>query len=237
MKMWYIVDGKDNVLKTRGDIIMKKILVAALAASMILLVGCGNNAEKTQDESKNVVPKEASISIDHLDAADFPTSFDASSLKESDGTLSLETEVYDEELFDAVEITTLAKGDKITADGQEYTVETVEKSESGLISVNGGLEQGGIDFATNDSEGGVYYVEGLDDTHTYADLGKVTLTLADNFTFTDNSDLDNPEQKYDADGFKKLLADDPNSYGFSQFNTKVTVEGGVITGIERNFRP
>lgn len=216
---------------------MKKILVAVLAASMILLVGCGNNEEKTQDESKNVVPMEAAISIDNLDSADFPAAFDASSLKDVDGTLSLAVEIYDEELFDAVEITTLAKGDKITADGQEYTVETVEKSESGLISVNGGLEQGGIDFATNDSEGGVYYVEGLDDTHTYADLGKVTLTLADNFTFTDNSDLDNPEQKYDADGFKKLLADDPNSYGFSQFNTKVTVEGGVITGIERNFRP
>lgn len=216
---------------------MKKVLVAALAASMILLVGCGNNEEKTQDESKNVVPMEAAISIDNLDSADFPAAFDASSLKDADETLSLELEVYDEELFDAVDITTLAKGDKITADGQEYTVETVEKSDTGLISINGGLEQGGIDFATNDSEGGVYYVEGLDDTHTYADLGKVTLALADNFTFTDNSDLDNPEQKYDADGFKKLLTDDSNGYGFSQYNTKVTVEGGIITGIERNFRP
>lgn len=216
---------------------MKKVLIAALAASMILLVGCGNNEEKTQGEIKTVVPMEAGFSIDNLDSADFPAAFDASSLKDADGTLSLELEVYDEELFDAEDITTLAKGDKITADGQEYTVETVEESDTGLISVNGGLEQGGIDFATNDSEGGVYYVEGLDDTHTYADLGKVTLTLADNFTFMDNSDLDNPEQKYDADSFKKLLADDPNSYGFSQHNTKVTVEGGRITGIERNFRP
>ena len=214
---------------------MKKILIAALAASMILLAGCGNT--QNTDEAKSVMPKEASISIDNLDSAEFPAAFDASSLKEADGALSLEMEVYDEEFFDAADITALAKGDKITADGQEYTVDTVEESETGLISVNGGLEQGGIDFATNDSEGGVYYVEGLDDTHTYADLGKTTLALADDFTFTDDSDFDNPDQKYDAAGFKKLLADDANDYGFNQHNTTVKVEGGVITEVHRIFRP
>ena len=215
---------------------MKKILVAALAASMILLVGCGNNEEKTQDESKNVVPMEAGISIDNLDSADFPAAFDASSLKDVDGTLNLEVEVYDEELFDAVEITTLAKGDKITAGGQEYTVDTVERSETGLISINGGLEQGGIDFATND-EGGVYYVEGMDDAHTYADLGSTTFALADDFTFTDNSDFDKPDQEYDAEGFKALLADDPSGYGFSPYNTTVQVEDNLITEIHRSYLP
>lgn len=215
---------------------MKKIFIAALAASMLLLAGCANNGETTPGESKNVAPLEASIAIDNLDSADFPASFDASSLQEADGAFSLELEVYDQEFFDAVDITTLAPGDKITAGGQEYTVETVEKSDTGLISVNGGLEQGGIDFATDD-EGGVYYVEGLDDTHTYADLGKATLVLADNFTFTDNSDLDDPDKQYDAAGFRALLADDANGYGFSQYNTTVSVEGGVITEIQRSFRP
>ena len=73
---------------------MKKILIAALAASMILLAGCGNT--QNTDEGKSVMPNEASISIENLNSAEFPAAFDAFSLKDADGALSLEVEVYDE---------------------------------------------------------------------------------------------------------------------------------------------
>lgn len=39
---------------------MKKIFIAVLAASMLLLAGCANNGETTPGESKNVAPLEAS---------------------------------------------------------------------------------------------------------------------------------------------------------------------------------
>lgn len=144
--------------------------------------------------------------------------------------------MFAEEFFDAVAITELKAGDKLVAGGTEYVVETVEQADSGLVSINGGQEQGGVDLATDD-EGGVFFVEGMDNSHTYSALGKATLTLAENFALTDDSDLDNLNKKYNAEEFKALLGDDSNSYGFNRVNTTVKVDNGEITEIHRIFQP
>ena len=217
---------------------MKKVLIAVLAASVILLAGCGSNDDPAQNQNggKTVEPA-ATLTVDGLDDAAFPAEFDKTALSEENGAFKLNVTAYEEELFDAVEITTLAEGDTVVAGGQEYKVSSVEESDTGLISVNGGEEQGGVDFATDDEQGGTYYVEGMDDTHTYREVGTKDLPLAENFIFTDDSDQDNPGQTYDADAFKKLLADDTDFYGFNRNNTTVTAENGEITAIHRIFQP
>lgn len=213
---------------------MKKVLIAALAASLILLCGCGGT--ETGGDVKTVTPIDAGISVDNLTDATFAGSFDGSSISEDNGTYSLDVDVFAEEFFDAVAVTELKAGDKLVAGGTEYVVETVEQTDNGLVSINGGQEQGGIDLSTDD-EGGVFFVEGMDNSHTYSDLGKATLTLAENFVLTDDSDLDNPDKKYNAEEFKALLGDDSNSYGFNRVNTTVKVDNGEITEIHRIFQP
>lgn len=213
---------------------MKKVLIAALAASLIMLCGCGET--ENGGDVKTVMPIDSGISIENLTDATFAGSFDESSISEENGAYNLDVEVFAEEFFDAVDITSLKAGDKLVADGTEYVVETVEQTDNGLVSINGGQEQGGVDLATND-EGGVFFVEGMDGTHTYSDLGKATLKLAENFVLTDDSDLDNPDKKYNAEEFKALLEDDSNSYGFNRVNTTVRVDNGEITEIHRIFQP
>lgn len=216
---------------------MKKVWTLALAVCMMLLVGCGVQDNGAQDEAKRVEPMLSGNTMESMTDDTFPASFAAADLTEQDGTLTLAVTGYEEELFDAVAITTLKAGDTVVAGGEEYAVENTEENENGLISVNGGLEQDSIEFAPSDEDGGVYYVEGLDDTHTYADLGTASLPLAETFVFTDNSDLDHPDREYQAAEFRQILADDANGYGFEVNNTTVTVENGQITKIVRNFQP
>ena len=214
----------------------KKIWTLALAVCMILLVGCGTQDNGAKDDMQRVEPMLSGITMESMTDETFPAAFSAADMTEQNGVLTLTVTGYEEELFDAVAITTLKAGDTVVAGGEEYVVETVEQKENGLISVNGGEEQGGIDFATDD-DGGVYYVEGLDDIHTYADLGTASLPLAETFVFTDNSDLEHPDREYSAEEFRQILADDTNGYGFEVNNTTVTVENGQITEIVRNYQP
>ena len=214
----------------------KKVWTIALAVCMTLLVGCGTQDNGAQDEAQRVEPMLSGNTLETMADASFPAAFTEADLKEADGVLTLTVTGYEEELFDAVAITNLKAGDTVVAGGEEYAVETVEQNENGLITVNGGEEQGGIDFATDD-DGGVYYVEGLDDIHTYADLGTASLPLAETFVFTDNSDLEHPDREYSAEEFRQILADDTNGYGFEVNNTTVTVENGQITEIVRNYQP
>lgn len=203
---------------------------------MMLLAGCGNDGKQAQKEAQRVEPMLSGITMETMTDETFPASFSAVDLTEQNGDLALKVTGYEEELFDAVAITTLKAGDTIVAGGKEYAVENVEQNQNGIISVNGGEEQGGIDFATDD-DGGVYYVEGMDDAHTYANLGTASLPLAATFVFIDNSDLDHPDQEYHAEAFRKILEDDANSYGFEVNNTTVTVENRQITEIVRNYQP
>ncbi len=215
----------------------KKVWTLALAVCMMLLVGCGTQDNGAQEGAQRVEPMLSGNTMEAMTDDTFQASFAAADLTEQDGTLTLAVTGYEEELFDAVAITTLKAGDTVVAGGKEYTVETAEENENGLISVNGGLEQGGIDFMPGDEDGGVYYVEGLDDIHTYASLGTASLPLAETFVFIDNSDLDHPDREYPAAEFQKLLTDDTNGYGFEANNTVVTVENGQITKIVRSFQP
>ena len=80
-----------------------------------------------------------------------------------------------------VDIAQLAVGDTIVVDGKDMVV-TSREDENGFVTINGGLEQGGVDLTSDDS--GVYYAVGLDDAKSYHELGKVTVPVAEGFVLT-----------------------------------------------------
>ena len=90
-----------------------------------------------------------------------------------------------------VDIAQLAVGDTIVVDGKDMVV-TSREDENGFVTINGGLEQGGVDLTSDDS--GVYYAVGLDDTKSYHELGKVTVPVAEGFVLTDNADPEHPDE-------------------------------------------
>ena len=122
-------------------------------------------------------------------------------------------------------------GDTIVVDGKDMVV-TSREGKDGFVTINGGLEQGGVDLTSDDS--GVYYAAGLDDAKSYHELGRITVPVAEGFVLTDNSDLEHPDETYAASDLAKLAASEP---GFTANNTLATIEHGELTVLARSYTP
>jgi hypothetical protein len=139
--------------------------------------------------------------------------------------------VYDYDVYDMVDIAQLAVGDTIVVDGKDVVVISREDKD-GFVTINGGLEQGGVDLTSDDS--GVYYAVGMDDAKSYHELGRITVPVAEGFVLTDNSDPDHPDETYAAEDLSNLAEDAP---GFVAGNTLATIEHGELTVLARSFMP
>lgn len=195
--------------------------------------------ETTQEvsgEAKTVEPLPSDIDMNNLQDCTVAVSFDKSDLTEENGTYQLHVTVQDYEKFDMVDISTLQVGDTLVIDGNQVKVDTLERTDTGVVKINGEIEDGGICLWT-DSDG-VYYEMGFDDYKSYYEVGEITLPLAADFVFTDNSDLDNPGQTYTAEEFKSYLdADQEGLLSFYPNNCNLTIIGGEITAMNKEYTP
>ena len=149
------------------------------------------------------------------------------------GAMQLDVTVYTYDLYDMVDIANLKEGDTIVIQGNEVAVETVETLESGLVFINGGMENGGYDLWHNDS--GVYFEHGYNDAKSYYALGEATIRVSTEFEFVDSSDLDKGEVTYYPGDF---LTDNAGIlYHFVPNNTSIVVEGGQIIQMTRIYTP
>ena len=182
-------------------------------------------------EAKRVEPMPESLDPQALTDATVAVSFGADDISETDGKTELTLTVYDYDIYDMVDIAQLAVGDTIVVDGKDMVV-TSREDENGFVTINGGLEQGGVDLTSDDS--GVYYAVGLDDTKSYHELGKVTVPVAEGFVLTDNADPEHPDETYAAADLAELAASEP---GFTANNTLATIEHGKLTVLVRSYTP
>lgn len=218
---------------------MKKALSLALALCMLLALGlsaCGTQPSQDDNDPpadvKRVEPLPADESLSNPTDAEVAASFLPSNLREEDGKLVLEFTVYDYELFDSVDVSALAVGDTLVVDGKDMTVASREDTESGIVSINGGLENGGVDLAPGD--GGTYYVIGLDDAKDYQEVATVKLPVDPNCVLTDHSNLEEPDQQLSITEVQSMSDEESH---FVPNNTLVRIENGTVTAITRNYMP
>ena len=222
---------------------MKKVLSLALALCMLLALGlsaCGTTqttqeeetTTTTTEEAKRVEPLPADESLSNPTDADVAASFNPSDIREEDGQLVMEFTVYDYELFDSADISTLAVGDTIVIDGTDMVVTSREDTEGGYIVINDGLDQGGVDLAPG--EGGTYYSMGLDDAKDYQEVATIKLPVDPNCVLTDNSDLENPNQQMAISEVQSMSDEEAH---FIPHNTVIHIENGTVTGITLNYIP
>mgnify|MGYP000372764615 FL=1 len=228
---------------------MKKRLILVIALCLTALTACSTNpTSSTQSaqpgqstsaaqsaepaaEAKIIKPMSTG-NFDPKNPIDMNTavSFTAANVHKDGDKITLDVTIYEEELFDAVEVTQLKAGDTITAGGKEVKVTKVEELKTGGYAINGGYEQGGVTLFPGD--GGTYYQVKENDAKTYVKVGTATLPLSDKFELVDNAE--NANKKLTAQDMTTLKED---SIGFNENNTTVTVENGVITNITRAYMP
>ena len=236
---------------------MKKALAILLALSVLALSACAakqvnsdaqkdvsaetaapsadpeqtEDAQQSAQEAKRVEPLPETLDVNALTDATVAASFGAADISEKDGKTEITLTGDDYDVYDMVDIAQLAIGDTIVVDGKDMVVASREDKD-GFVTINGGLEQGGVDLTSDDS--GVYYAVGMDDAKSYHELGKITVPVAEGFVLTDNSDLEHPDATYAASDLAKLAGE---SVGFTANNTLATIEHGELTVLARSYTP
>lgn len=236
---------------------MKKVLAILLALSVLALSACAakqvnsdtqkdvsaetaapsadpeqtEDAQQSAQEAKRVEPLPETLDVNALTDATVAASFSAEDISEKDGKTQITLTVYDYDVYDMVDVAQLAVGDTIVVDGKDMVV-TSREDKDGFVTINGGLEQGGVDLTSDDS--GVYYAVGMDDVKSYHELGRITVPVAEGFVLTDNADPEHPDETYAASDLAKLAASEP---GFTANNTLATIEHGELTVLARSYTP
>lgn len=214
---------------------MKQTLLISLAA--LACSSCIKNASGslTQDSAvhKLIAPLPAGVAIDELKDCTVPAAFHPADFNWMGGNLTMT--IYNQDLYDAVEISQMQVGDTLVYTGEPMVVNTIAESHGG-IDINGGLDEGGCCLAGY--EGGTYIARNWDDHATYTELGKAEIALADDFVIIDcgidpNDPIDTIRtgQKLYIENLKDSRKD------FFQLNTRVTIENGIITEIKRHWIP
>lgn len=230
---------------------MKKFThFAAMLAAILLLAaavtGCGDQnqepaapgGDQPGTAASRIEPLPTGFDPAALDDCDLSVSFANSDIQLNDeGVLVIHMTAWEYELFDAAAVTAMKSGDTLVVRGKEIAVDTVD-SKDGVVHVNGGLENGGVDLAAAES-GGVFYESNSAVTefpYNYVEAGQVTLPVdGDSFVYTDSSDLEKGEQTYLAGDL--LTMQDTVDFSCTALNGTAHVVNGKVAGITRVYIP
>ena len=229
----------------------KKILALLLAVLTLsaALLGCG---AKDPDAGKDPADPETPVTDDGTSIKPIPSSFDPTNLEDcvfpvsftnddielnDEGTFVLHMTVWEQELFDAADIAALKAGDTIVVRGETVAVASVEQADN-VVHINGGLENGGITMAPSES-GGTFYESGSELTEydiLYTSVAQVALPVsADDFVYTDTSDLENGEKTYLAGDL--LTMKDTVDFSCTAMNGTAHIVNNQVVAITRVYIP
>lgn len=184
--------------------------------------------------AKTIAPLPVTIDMNNLTDCTVAVSFNKEDASvDENGKMQLKVKVYTYDLYDMVDIAMLAVGDTIVLRGEEILVSSLVRTDYGSLQINGGLDAGGYELVTNDNT--VYFETGYSDVKTWFEVGEVTLPVSADFILTDNADLEGNEKTFT---FEDLSTDKvAYLYGFTPHNTRIVIQDGIITQMERIYTP
>ena len=215
---------------------MKKTLsvILTLILSVGLIAGCNSQTGKEENNAKVINPLPETLDVNALDNCTVAVSLEKGNAYVDDsGKMVMDVTVYSYELYDMVDVSTLEENDVIVRKDEEVTITEVERTDSGIVRINGGEENGGFDLVSNDNT--VYYETGMNDIKAYYELGKATLPVSVDFEYIDESVLDSEAKTYYPGDF---LTDDAEiEYNFTPNNTSIVIENGTIIKMNKVYMP
>ena len=209
----------------------------------LMLTGCGNAADNSEKQETSVQEEteEAAVVVSPLEDTTMENLTDAIlsvSLEEGGayvddtGVMQMDLKIYTYDKYDMVDIAVLKVGDTLVTHAGEMEIISLDRNDNGLVIINGGLEEGGLDLATDDT--GFFYEIGFNDAKSWYEVGEATIRVSADFLGTDNVD---PEQGevliYPGD----FLIGAVKNYNFTPYNTTIRVGDGQIVEMTRIYTP
>ena len=225
-----------------------KLRIIAIVLLCAILSGCtssGSKPEQTAESAAVETKAEETVApavihplpdatMKALDNAVLNISFEQTDVyQDESGKTILRTQIYTYEKFDLVDISGMKAGDTILLLGEEIQVKSVERNAHGTVLVNGGLDEGGFDLATDDC--GIYFVHGYSDMKSWIPVGSAEFVVSDTFVFYDSADLELGTAVYDAEDLVNAIPE--SLFGYQPQNTTVRIENGQVAEMNRIYTP
>ena len=206
---------------------MKKILMTVFLIA-VLLTGCGSE----QEPAVTVAPLPDTVMENLTDAVLSVSLEEGDAYVDDTGIMRMDLKIYTYDKYDIVDISALKVGDILVTHAGDVEVASLECSETGMISINGGLEAGGLDLVTDDST--IYFETGMNDAKNWYEAGEATIRVSVDFKFLDNRDPEQGEVLFYPGSF---LIGEVTNYDFTPYNTTIRVENGQIIEMNRIYIP
>lgn len=225
-----------------------KLQIFTIVLLCVFLTGCGNSVSKPEQTTESVAVETKAeeplapavirplpdTTMNALENSVLNISFAQNDFYQNEsGEVFLRMQVYSYEKFDLVDISFLKAGDIILLSGEEIPVKAVERNDYGTVLINGGLDEGGFDLATNDS--GIYFVHGYSDMKSWIPVGDAEFAVSDTFAFHDSADLELGTVVYDAEDLLNAIPE--SIFGYQPQNTTVRIENGLVVEMDRIYTP
>ena len=227
---------------------MKKLFLM-MVVLCLLLAGCGQTTQNNEAEAEAEAPEQTTVeteaesgvtiyplpdtTMENLTDTILSVALEEGGAYVDDtGKMQMDLKIYTYDKYDMVDISALKEGDTIITHAGEVEVTSIERSESGIIYINGGLEEGGFDLVTDDS--GIFYETGFDDAKNWYEVGTATIRVSADF---EGRDLSDPEQGEVILYPGSFLVGEVSDYNFTPYNTTIRVEEGQIIEMTRSFVP
>ena len=210
-------------------------------------------AEKEQQTDAVQADTEAAPAAEGAHIAPIPSAFDPMNLADcmfnisftnddivlnDEGTLVLHLTVWEQELFDMVDIAMLKVGDTITVRGEDISVDSVERTADNVVHINAGAENGGVTLVPEES-GGVFHestAEVSEYDAVYTAVAQLTLPVdADQFVYTDTSDPEGDAETYFAGDL--LVMKDTVDFSCAAMNGVAHIVNNQVMEITRSYMP
>ena len=213
---------------------------SSMAASMAAASPAASSEVVSQPETEEgVVLPIAKGSLEEMKTGSDQFAADITSVDAKKHQMTMTVYAYDSYRTEDIDGLEAGKAIRIHPDGaveaQDLTVESIERNEeTGIVSINGGIEQGGVDlWRSND----VYRTVTYDDYPVYYMMGELVLPVDDSVTLSDSSaSVDAvPVETNGAIEVGKAVSEDKDNW--TPYNTTVFTKDGAVSNILRIWVP
>lgn len=259
---YWTYDGVNYTVSDDGD--LSQMELAEIGDSIMAVIGAVKVAPVEVKELTNNTGKITGKILEPLeDSLDVTSlagtySCEIKSLVESDqdGLLVGTFDIYTMDLYDAVDVSLLTKGDGIRVNGKVIAIDSCVQGDAVDMSlvypgtqgmqatyiINGGYEKGGLRLIA--FEGGTCRIFDEDQCSTYTYRGETSMFVNNGAIIEDSSNNPNsylqPENNeyYDAKSLSTYFGYEKSMVpGFMPYNTTITVEQDKVVAIDRAYVP